>query len=304
MPMLRLALSALVAPLVMIAPLRLGIAAEPCSAPQSAELPVRVLRDMPIVAVSIDGKPATLLLDTGAQDTVLSTAAASRLGLAGHFEYPRRMGAVGGSAASGVAETHDFAVGPLDTLGFRIMVGPVAPPEVEGRHLDGLLGADFFADLSVDLDLPAGHVTLYRPQCLAEQPAWPPPFTALAANLSLHNHLFFPVTLDGHRLYAFIDTGAQRSVIDRDAALKIGVTAAQLAEAPSNTLRGAAAGTVAAQLHRFGELRIGDIDIQDPLLSVTPLGLVDADIILGEDFIEAHRIWLSYATPQVFIKGE
>jgi predicted aspartyl protease len=277
-------------------------AAEECVAPQTAELSVRVLREVPLIEVAIDGKRATLLLDTGAQETVLDPAAAARLGLAGHYEYPRRIGALGGGIGSGEAATQSFAAGRLDVPGFRVMVGKVSLPALEGTRPDGLLGADFLAHFAVDLNLPSGRISLYRPACLAAQPAWPPPFATIAANRSLHDRLFFPVELDGRRLYAFIDTGAQRSVIDREAALKLGLTAADLARGPAAMLRGAGAAIVAAPLHRFARLQVGPVVVADPVLSVAPLGLVDADIILGEDFIEPRRFWLSYAPPQLFIK--
>lgn len=278
-------------------------AAADCVAPRAAGLAVRVLRDVPLVAVAIDGKPATLVLDTGAQDTILTPAAAGRLGLTGHYEYPRNISALGGGIGSGEAATQHFAAGPLDTPGFRVMIGEVSLPDLEGIRPDGLLGADFLSQFAVDLDLPDGRLTLYRPGCLAAQPDWPPPFATIVANRSLHDHLFFPVALDGRPLYAFIDTGAQRSVIDRSAALSLGVTPAELDHAPEAALRGAAAATVAAPLHRFARLRIGDIAVADPVLSVAPLGLDDADIILGEDFIAPRRFWLSYAPPQIFVKA-
>jgi predicted aspartyl protease len=278
-------------------------AEESCVAPQQAQVAVKLRHDVPLVQVGIDGKPATLVLDTGAQETVLTTAAATRLGLAGHYEYPRRIGALGGSIASGVATTRSFTTGALDVPGFQVIIGSVALPDIEGIQPDGLLGADFLADFATDLNVPDGRLTLYRRQCVGAEPAWRPPYTTIAANRSLHDHLFFPVTLDGHPLYAFIDSGAQRSMVDRDAALALGVTAAELARGAATTLRGATAQDVAAQLHRFARLQIGDIVIRDPVLGVTPLGRSDADIILGEDFIEPRRLWLSYEPPGVFVKN-
>jgi predicted aspartyl protease len=273
-----------------------------CVAPREAELVLRLLRDVPLITVAINGKPATLVLDTGAQETVLSAAAAARLGLAAHYEYPRRIGALGGAITSGVAATSSFAAGGIDISGFGVMIGSVALPDLEGIQPDGMLGADFLANFAADLDLPGGRLTLHRPQCLTAEPNWRPPFATIAANRSLHGHLFFPVTLDGRRLYAFIDTGAQRSVIDRDAALALGLTAAELDHGPATTLRGASAAMVAANLHRFARLQIGDITVRDPVLGVTALGLIDADIILGEDFIEPRRVWLSYDPPRIFLK--
>jgi predicted aspartyl protease len=277
-------------------------AAEDCGPAPAAELRVTLLRDLPTVRIAVDGQPVTLMLDTGAEDTVLDPQTAARLGLVGHYEYPRHFGALGGGTGSGVAATRHFVAGAVDVPDFRIMIGGVSLPDLEGIQPQGLLGADFLGQFAVDLDLPDGRLRLYRPGCLTVEPAWSPPFATIAANRSLHDRLFFPVTLDGRQLFAFIDSGAVRSVIDREAAAALGVGAADLQRAPAATLRGATAATVAAPLHRFKQLRIGEISVQDPELSVAPLGLNDADIILGEDFIEPRRLWLSYAPPQIFIK--
>jgi predicted aspartyl protease len=280
-----------------------GVAATHCGRGQAAEIGIRVLRNVPLVEVAIEGRLATLMLDTGAQDTVLDPAAAARLGLVGHFEYPRHINALAGGVASGVAQPRSFTVGGVGVPGFRVLIGKVSLPDLEGIRPQGLLGADFLSHFALDLDLPDGRLRLYRPACLTSEPAWSPPFDKIAANQSLHNHLFFPVRLDGRRLYAFIDTGAARSVIDRAAALALGATGAGLKTAPTLLLRGATAAMVKAPLHRFAQLQIGHTVITDPVLSVAPLDLVDADIILGEDFIAPRRLWFSYDPPEIFIKA-
>jgi hypothetical protein len=274
-----------------------------CPGPQSAELRLRVLRNMPLVEVAIDGKPARLLLDTGSEDTVLTPGAAARLGLVGHYEYPRGITVLGGAIGSGVALTRHFAAGPLNVPDFRVMVGNVVPPDLEGIQPDGLLGADFLGQFAVDLAVPDARVWLYRPDCLADQPAWRPPYATIVANRSLHDHLFFQVELDGKPLYAFLDSGAERSVVDRTWMVKRGVVPTPLAGRPAATLRGASAAEVAATVGRFRRLDVGGSTIIDPVLNVAPLDLNDADLILGEDFIATRRIWLSYAPPQIFMRA-
>ena len=41
--------------------------------------------------------------------------------------------------------------------------------------------------------------------------------------------------------------------------------------------------------------------MRDPVIVVTRLGLQDADLILGADFLRSHRVWLSYGSHRVFI---
>jgi hypothetical protein len=49
---------------------------------------------------------------------------------------------------------------------------------------------------------------------------------------------------------------------------------------------------------------IGNTRVGDPALAVTPLGLQDADVILGEDLIKSWRVWLSYTARRIFIKTD
>jgi hypothetical protein len=48
-------------------------------------------------------------------------------------------------------------------------------------------------------------------------------------------------------------------------------------------------------------LEIGAETISDPEMIVTDVRLSDADLVLGTDFLRPRRIWLSYASQQIFI---
>ena len=68
------------------------------------------------------------------------------------------------------------------------------------------------------------------------------------------------------------------------------------------TLRGAAAEIVKSPAHRFGRLDIDGEVVRDPVIVVTQLGLQDADLVLGANFLRGHRVWLSYASHLVFVE--
>ena len=276
-------------------------AAQDCRPERRAEIAESPMGNVPVVTVRVDGRPADLLFDTGAERTILTPAAASRLGIVAHYEYARHMRSIGTAVSGGTAKLANFVVGGMTTRGFRVLVGSVSLPVVDGRPLDGLLGADFFDDFDVDIDLANRRVLLYAPQsCPSEAPAWGEPYTTIAANRSLHDRLFFPVALDGHRLAALIDTGAQLTALDASSAAAMGVTGAELAHDPVTTLRGAAAEIVKSHAHRFMQLDIAGQVVRDPVIMVAPLGLQDADLVLGADFLRGHRVWLSYASHLVF----
>jgi predicted aspartyl protease len=278
-------------------------AAQDCRPIRKAELEISAFGNIPVATIRVNGGLADFLVDTGAERSVLTAAAAKRLGVDAHYEYARSMRSLGGAVAGGDAQLRRFDPGGMALDGFRILVGAVSLPAFRGKPLDGLLGADFLSDYEVELDLAHRRITLYAPPpCPITAPVWGGAFTTLAANRSLHNRLFFPVRLDGHALATLIDTGAQLTALDAESAAAIGVTGRVLARDPVTTLRGAAAETVVSRAHRFALLQIDGLALRDQTIMVTRLGLQDADLVLGADFLRWQRVWLSYKSHRIFIE--
>jgi predicted aspartyl protease len=276
--------------------------ADDCRPQPRAELGVVLAGNIPLATVGINGAATTFLVDTGAERTILTAAAAKRLRIDSHYEYPRRMQSLHGAVSSGDARLRTVELGGMRLDDFRILVAQVTLPSLAGRSIDGLLGADFLSDYEVDLDLPRNRLTLYqKPSCAMTAPPWAQGFTRIAVNRSLHDRLFFPVSLDGRRLAALFDTGAQLTALDAESAAKLGIGAAVLARDPVAKLRGVASEVVVSRAHRFGRLEIGGESVRDPTIVVTRLGLQDADLMLGADFLRNRRIWLSYAWHQIFL---
>ena len=279
------------------------VLAQDCRPAPKAELAVTPMGNIPIVTVRINGGATDFLFDTGAERTIISAAAAKRLRVAAHYEYARPMRSLGGAVSGGDAKLRSFELGGMAVSDFRILVGPVSLPSVDGKPIEGLLGADFLGDYDIDLDLARRRITLFAPPpCPIGAPAWNGTYATIAANRSLHERLFFRVRLDGHPLAALIDTGAQLTTLDADWAVALGVTGLSLARDPVTTLRGATAEPVASRAHRFAELQIDGEMLRDQTIMVTRLGLQDADLVLGADFLRWQRVWLSYSSHRIFLE--
>ncbi len=266
------------------------------------DLPINMGPELPLVFVSAGGRGATLILDTGAERTILSLPAVKRLGLQPYHAYQRTMRGIGGTIASDTVDVSLTASGvPLPNHG--ILVGSLSLPALgEVEPPDGLLGADILSNFELDLDLPNGLLHLYeKPSCEMDSPEWGQPYATIEANRSLHDHLFFPVILDGTRLAAIIDSGTHDSLIDERAAKKAGLNDNNLKKDPTNMLRGLDAGTVPSRIHYFASLGVGDEILIRQRLGVTALGLNDADVILGVEYLRKHRVWFSYAAHQIFV---
>ncbi|MBV8133709.1 MAG: clan AA aspartic protease [Alphaproteobacteria bacterium] len=274
-----------------------------CGAVRLGETTVATLRNAPLVTLSANGAPVTLVLDTGAEGTILTPAVAQRIG-AQHprIEFQRQLRGIAGTLQTSEAELRTFTVGGVAIPWRRVRVAPVNVASVFSGPLDGVLGADSLSSFDVDLDLPGHRMILYEKQtCPAAAPAWAEPYDRISAGRSMGDHLFFPVRLDGRRTDAFVDTGSQFTVLSSRAALALGVSETVLAHDRVATVRGAAAEQLAARVHRFLQLEIGAETIRNPEIIVTDVRLSDADLVLGIDFLRARRIWFSYGSQQIFI---
>lgn len=122
-------------------------AVDPTVIPFAAGGPIRA-------AASLNGAPLTLMLDTGAERTVISPAALSRAGIASLGRAVQILGVTGGAAA------REVTVERLDLAGTRL--GPLAiiVHDVGLGDVDGLLGRDVLDYFTLTIDAAAGRAVL------------------------------------------------------------------------------------------------------------------------------------------------
>jgi hypothetical protein len=103
-------------------------------------------------------------------------------------------------------------------------------------------------------------------------------------------------------LRALLDTGASASLVTAAGMFRLGLTAAILAHDPGGNGAGVGPTPVYMHLHRFGELRVGPDATRDPTLWVAPVHVVPiVDMLLGADWLRSRRVWISFATKQIFV---
>jgi len=270
-----------------------------CGSPSSLDLPITVKQGLPLVRVTLKSGDAVLIVDTGAESSIFSTAAAERLQLPRNMAYPRRVRGINGGVVSGAVELPGFAIAGVHMPNFGVLVGSLDLPKVDGIAPDGLLGADILSDFDLEMDL--AH-DLVRLTCGVPAPAWTRSHSPIAANRSLHNRLFFRTSLDGKNIATIIDTGAQHSLLAAEAASALGASPERLAREHVGQVRGVGTSVgVEARPYRFRRLVIGEETLTDPILLVAPVNLADADLILGADFLKSFRAWISYKSRNAFI---
>jgi hypothetical protein len=272
-------------------------------------VPLDDVNDHVLVQVQVNENATTFILDTGAERTVMSEASVRQLGLARDSWVATTLRGIGGTAERPDALPRSLRLGGVtlrrNTLlaDTSVTVGPLPLAEIAGHRIAGLLGRDFLSPFDLDLDLPARRLTLYQVRgCRAGFLPWASAYAAIPANLSSGAALVIQVMVDGRPLRALVDTGASATLLTLPGLTRLGLTAASLAHDPGGEGSGLGPASVPMRQHRFNELRVGADVMREPLLWTASVRVVpSADLLLGADWLASRRVWLSFATRQVFV---
>ncbi len=273
-----------------------------CDLVQIARLPIEVRGRLLTVPVSVNGQTLRLIVDSGAERTTLSEAAAGRLHLPRDLRRVSTFTGVGGSVTNADAVISSLVLGNVRLPVDRIAVGRFGFDHDSAPLADGLLGADILLAFDLDIDVPGKALTLYRVRrCINNQPPWKEPFVAVTGITARKDRMLIPFHLDGVAGNAILDTGASATTIGLRMATRLGLNDQTMALDRKVMQRGAGTGTVAARYHWFRELRVGPAVIPGLMLAVLPIDAGVGDALIGEDFLEGRRVWLSFPTRQMFV---
>ena len=143
-----------------------GSAAAVPPARYSTTLPVTFLPDYlsPLVTVSLNGTPATVLVDTGSANNLLTRAMAAKLGLTPvPVVFGGKPYVLDGRPATKVSVAH-FKVGDLDVTDIEcILVDDDKLSSTMGHPMDGLLSVHFLQFFALQLDYAARTMSLWTP---------------------------------------------------------------------------------------------------------------------------------------------
>ncbi len=276
-----------------------------CAAPRNCALvplattPLHVRRNLMLVTAVIHDQPVRLLVDTGAERTLLTRAAVRRLHL-GRDDHHTRSAGIGGVSAAWDARVPGLVIGHTRFPIKRVAVGNFGIRHLFGEPVDGLLGADILLAFELDLDIPDRRLTLYRVRhCADAKPPWPA--VEVRGVGARRDRMLVPIAVNGVSGTAVLDTGAQASAVSRNMAQRAGISAAALADDPSITVHGAAPKPVRVPVQWFRSFRVGPEHLGRTRLAVVPDMGGLGDGLVGADFIRGRRLWLSFPTGRLFI---
>jgi predicted aspartyl protease len=285
-----------------------GVVFAACSMRQRTIIPLDIVGSVVLAPVMVNGIPGTFILDTGAAQTAVTPDAVSHFGLALDEWAATTMHGVGGlerrrnanprSVELGGVALHRRSLARDSTL----RVATLPRSMVGGRRIDGLLGRDFLSLYDLDLDFPRRTLALYDVQgCTGRFLPWVDGYLSVPVENPAESALVVPVALDGVPLRALLDSGASRTLVAAPGMARLGLGIDRLRGDSSQIVSGVGPHTVTMWQHRFRELRIGDETFAQPMFLVAPIEIRPiSDMLLGADWLMRHRIWISYATSQLF----
>lgn len=302
-------MNAKIAVLLLLAGLLIpGAARAACMVDSKAAIPMNLVGGVITVPVEVNGITATFILDTGALRSIVTEAAVHRLDLARDEWVGTTMSGIGGIETRPNADPRSLTLGGVPlvrrtlTHDNSLTVGVLPRTHAGNLVIDGMLGRDFLSLFDLDLDMPGRRLTLYHVQdCSGRFLPWRGDYATVPATFLDQDAVVVPLTLDGTPLHALLDTGASASLVAAPGMFRLGLQPASLAADPADEVAGLGPHMVTMHRHAFHSLRVDDQSIDSPVIWVAPVHLRPIeDMLLGADWLANRRVWISFATRQLF----
>ncbi|MEE2679296.1 MAG: pepsin/retropepsin-like aspartic protease family protein [Myxococcota bacterium] len=266
---------------------------EPAAAALVGELPFEVIpgeRNRIGINLAQEGrKPFLLFLDTGAQDTVLTPAAAKRNGVS-----IRR------------AKTSPYIRDTRLGVPLRFRVDTRWSDQSSGVGWEyGVLGGRFLAQFVVELDFEARKVRFYDPAKFSVPESVTAPDEAVIPSAFVANRPFVSLEIGGEKpLSALLDTGAPGTVLASGKALrKVGLDTSAL---PVYAIGQFTRGRTELQFQEKQRVGIGPFDLGELPMEVSPRGAFNVggntDSLIGYEIISQFKVRLDYRNERIWLK--
>jgi len=276
-----------------------------CLYAEVARLPIRYVGEglAPAVDGSINGMPATMLVSTGGFETELTMNGATRLDLSLQMTGRSAEG-IGGWTRLYGARVKEVVLGP--TKSRRAMVLPVIGDANLTPAFDAMVGAPFLLQADLEVDLQAKQIRFFRARdcdktglTIWKEDTVIVPFD-FNSDTSPNPH--FTVLVNGSKLDAVISTGAHHTGMTARAAKRLGIDLKGPNVKPAGYLVGIGSERAPQWTSVFKSIKIGDETINDAEIGIfDSQGEIDTDLVLGQDFLRAHRVLFAMSQRKLYI---
>jgi predicted aspartyl protease len=252
----------------------------------------------PEVPMKVGDKTLNMLIDTGGVMTTITDGTAESLGL-----HKQRIADEMETHMVGGVRLDHFVVAPQVELGgLKAQNFPFVVMPNEGADMDGTIGPDILTQYDADFDFANAKFNLFsRDHCTGQVVYWTKdPYADIDIIVERSGHIKIPVTLDGHRLMALIDTGSWRSALSLE-------TAKSVFGWKDQDLKPLEHSTSGARLHPFGTLSVQSLSVNNPDIVLLPdayahLGdFSSPDMLLGIGILHQLHLYISYRERKLYV---
>lgn len=238
--------------------------------------------DNTIVNVTINGKPAKLLLATNGGITRFTPEGAAALGLDSIANSRVMLINSRSKSSESYVVVDDMSIGGAHIAHSQFMV---TPGSMGGTDIVGVMGADILSHFDVELDFAAGKMNLFlQDHCLGQviywkhvavsmvplsefQPTTNDSRTGYQGYMKRFEQMWVPVTLDGKDVPAQISTSSESFMEENTARVTFGVEADTAgSKSPDNPMAGKDTFE-----HTFSQLVFDGVTVTNPRFTVFPL---------------------------------
>jgi tetratricopeptide (TPR) repeat protein len=278
-----------------------------CELSSVAALPVTMLGMRALLPAKINGQDVQFVVDSGAFYSFITPANADK------FKLPRRqmpfgmfITGVNGDvdADIGIVNVLTLANAPLPNMEFVVGGSEV------GEGAAGLLGQNILGLFDVEYDLAKGTIHLWKPKdCSGKTDMVYWSSTAPESVIDLETddrHRYVtgtrgPVYVNGVRLIAKFDTGAQGSIMTREAAARAGIRPNDTGVIPAGYSSGLGKRMVRSWITTVKSFKIGQEEVRNTKMRFGDIEMSDADMLVGADFFLAHHIFVSNRQQKLYL---